>query len=283
MDTKIGLELRRARPTDWLAIESLRRRGHRSLSWFRFLEEPLANDLFILVERAGVLVGAFFAWCDELPVAWVRLAALDDAMDAGEWLDAVLPPVLDELRRRRVRKLAWMDRGGWAGSYLKTWGFKRLTDVMTLAKLDRALPDVGDLDICLRPASDADIPAVVMMDRAALAPPWWHSEATIRRRVAASPDFAVAEVAGAVVGYAEGELRLPAAHLNRIAVHPTHQGRGIGAFLLRDALRAFWRRGARQVTLNTQVDNHRSRRLYRRFGFEPTGDVVTAWELRIED
>jgi RimJ/RimL family protein N-acetyltransferase len=53
--------------------------------------------------------------------------------------------------------------------------------------------------------------------------------------------------------------------------------------LLRDALRAFWRRGARQVTLNTQVDNHRSRRLYRRFGFEPTGDVVTAWELRIED
>ena len=102
-------------------------------------------------------------------------------------------------------------------------------------------------------------------------------------RSAASAYFSVVEVGGAVMAYAEGELRPPVAHLNRIAVHPTHQGRGIGAFLLRDVLRAFWRRGARQVTLNTQADNRRSLRLYRRFGFQPTGDAVTVWEVQIEE
>jgi ribosomal-protein-alanine N-acetyltransferase len=283
MATGVSLEVRKARPADWLVVESLIHRGRRSLSWPRLWEESPDHDLFFLVEREGVLVGALFARYDESPVAWVRLAALDDALDAGEWLDAGLPPILDELCLRGVQKLAWMDHVGWAGPYLEACGFERLTAVVTLTKLDRALPTLGDLDGCLRPASAADVLAVVAVDRAALSPHWWHSETAVRRRAAASAYFVAAEVTGAVVAYAEGELRPPAAHLNRIAVHPIHQGRGIGAFLLRDALRAFWRRGARQVTLNTQVDNHRSRRLYRRFGFEPTGDVVTAWELRIED
>lgn len=234
-----------------------------------------------MVERKGIVVGALFAWPDEAPVAWVRLAVLDDALDAGEWLDLALPLVLDGLRRRGTQSLAWMDYGGWAGPYLEARDFILLTEVMTLVKFDRALPDISAVDARLRPASDADIPAVVAVDRAAFTPHWWHSEATMRRRAATSSHFVVAEVAGEVAGYAEGELRLPMAHLNRIAVHPAHQGRGIGALLLRDALRAFWRRGAEQVTLNTQSDNRYSWRLYRRFGFEPTGDVMRAWELQL--
>lgn len=278
----MSLEIRRAQPIDWLAVESLIHRGSRSLYWPRLWEESPSRDLFFVVERQGMLVGALFAWCDESPVAWVRLAALENALDTGKWLDAGLPPILDGLRLRGVRKLAWMDHGAWAGPYLEARGFERLTEVVTLTKRDRVLPVLGDVDGRLRPVSAADIPAVVAVDRAALSPHWWHSEATVRRRSAAAAYFAVVEVAGAVVAYAEGELRPPVAHLNRIAVHPTHQGRGIGAFLLRDAVRAFWQRGAGRVTLNTQADNQRSLRLYRRFGFEPTGDVVTVWELQIE-
>jgi ribosomal-protein-alanine N-acetyltransferase len=71
------------------------------------------------------------------------------------------------------------------------------------------------------------------------------------------------------------------AHLNRIAVHPAHQGRGVGALLLHDALRALWKLGAERVSLNTQTDNYYSQRLYRRFGFEPIGDSVTVWEREL--
>ena len=279
METSI--EIRRARPDDWLAIEALNQRACRTLPQLWWWDEHLIDDLFIIIEREGVVMGALYAWPDESPVAWARLAALDDTLDVGEWLNLVLPPVLDGLRWHGVHKLAWMDHEGWAGPYLKARGFKRLTEVMGLAKLDRDLPDTSAVDTHLRVASDADIPAMAAVDRAALIPHWWRSEATMRRRAAKSSYSAVAEVAGVVVGYTEGELRPPAAHLNRIAVHPAHQGHGIGASLLRNALRVFWRRGAERVTLNTQADNRYSQRLYRRFGFEPTGEHVTAWELQL--
>jgi GNAT superfamily N-acetyltransferase len=61
-----------------------------------------------------------------------------------------------------------------------------------------------------------------------------------------------------------------------------YQGQGIGAALLGDTLRALWRMRAEHVTLNTQSDNRYSQRLYRRFGFEMTGDYATVWELRLE-
>ena len=244
-------------------------------------EEHLADDLFIVIERDRAVAGVLFAWPDESPVAWVRLAALDDELDADQWLDLALPSVLDGLRRLGTQKLAWMDYDGWAEPYLEARGFKQLTHVITLAKFDRALPQANATDVYVRPAADADIPTVASVDRAAFTPHWWYSELTLLRRAAISSYFVVAEVADRVVGYAEGDLRLPVAHLNRIAVLPAYQSRNIGTLLLCDALRAFWKFGAKQISLNTQTDNQYSQRLYRRFEFEPTGDRVTVWELAL--
>ena len=277
----MSIKVRRACPDDLLAVEALNRRARRVLPQLWWWEEHLTDDLFIIVEQEGSVVGVLFAWPDESPVAWVRLATLDDALDIDEWLDLALPPVLDGLRRHGARKLAWMDYGGWAGPHLRARDFTPLVEVMTLVKLDRALPRADATPARVRPASDADIPAIVAVDRAAFTAHWWHSEATMRRRAATSSHFAVAQVAGEVVGYAAGKLCLPAAHLNRIAVQLAHQGHGIGALLLRDAIRDLWQQGAERITLNTQSDNRYSHRLYRRFGFEPTGDCVTTWELQL--
>jgi GNAT superfamily N-acetyltransferase len=275
------MEARRACSDDGSAIESLHQEARRALPPLWWWKECLVSDPFVVIEHEGIVVGALFAWPDESPVAWVRLAVLDNELDTDEWLALALPPVLDGLHRLGSQTLAWMDYGGWAGPSLKAYGFKRLTDVITLTKCDRVLPAVSPARAFLRPASESDIPAVAAADRAAFAPHWWHSGTTMRRRTTVSSHFAVAEVAGEVVGYAEGEVRLPVAHLNRIAVHPVCQGHGVGALLLGNALRAFWHRGAERVSLNTQVDNHYSQRLYDRFGFVPTGDCVAAWELQI--
>jgi ribosomal-protein-alanine N-acetyltransferase len=281
MKTGIKIKARKTRAGDWLAVGKLYHRAHRKLPQLWWWEEHLADDSFVVLERDRVVVGVLFAWPDESPVAWVRLAALDDELDADQWLDLALPPILDGLRRLGTQKLAWMDYDGWAEPYLKARGFKQLTQVITLAKFDRALPQTNATDVYVRPTADADIPAVAIVDRAAFTPHWWHSELTLLRRAAVSSHFVVAEVAGSVVGYAEGDLRLPVAHLNRIAVHPTYQGHNIGALLLSDALRAFWKLGAKQISLNTQTDNQYSQRLYRRFEFKPSGDRVTVWELAL--
>lgn len=277
----MNIEVRKACPDDRMALEALHQRAHRRLPRLWWWEEHLGDNLFVLVEQEGLLIGALFAWPDESHVAWVRLAALDNALDVGEWLDLALPIVVDRLRGRGTQKLAWMDYDGWAGPYLNMRGFRILTHVITLAKLDRTLPDAGVAGVRIRAVSDANIPAVVAVDRAAFTPQWWYSETTIRRRTAMASSFVIAEMEGEVVGYAEGELHLPGAHLNRIAVHPAHQGHGVGTLLLHDVLRAFWEHGAERVTLNTQSDNRYSQQLYRHFGFEPTGDVTTAWQLQL--
>jgi ribosomal protein S18 acetylase RimI-like enzyme len=61
-------------------------------------------------------------------------------------------------------------------------------------------------------------------------------------------------------------------HLDRIAVVPEQQGRGIGLEALGLAVDTMRQRGARRVGLSTQRTNWRSQRLYERFGFQRTPD-----------
>jgi N-acetylglutamate synthase-like GNAT family acetyltransferase len=276
------MKARKARSGDWMAVEALCNEARYKLPQMWQWQEYLTAEPFVVVECDGTVVGAIFAWPDESPVAWVRVAALNNTVGINEWLGATLPLVLAGLHHSGTTALAWIDYGGWAGPLLGKWDFKPLTDVVTMAKFDRQIPSTNATHVHLRLGFDADIPAVVAVDRAAFTPHWWHSEDTVRHRAAAAAHFAVAEAAGKVVGYAAGELRLPMAHLDRIAVHPAYHGCGIGATLLRDALHAFWRKGAEHVTLNTQSDNRGSQRLYRRFGFEMTGDYATVWELQLK-
>jgi ribosomal protein S18 acetylase RimI-like enzyme len=59
-------------------------------------------------------------------------------------------------------------------------------------------------------------------------------------------------------------------HLDRIAVAPRYQSRGIGRKTLQAAVVAMRQRGARRLGLSTQRTNVRSQRLYERFGFRRT-------------
>lgn len=275
------MNARRACPQDWVAIQTLYREARHLLPVLWWWEEHLDGDLFLVVEYQGVISGALLAWPDDSPVAWVRLAAVNGLVSVERWLTLTLPAILDDLRRRDVQALVWADYGGWAAPHLEARGFCPLTDIITMAKFDRALPRLEEAAVHIRPAAEADVPAVWAVDHEAFAPHWWHSQNTLRRRIAASPYFAVAEEGGEVIGYVEGERRRSAAHLNRIAVRPDRQGSGVGAALLRDALETFWKWDVGEVTLNTQTENQRAQRLYRRFGFETTGEWVSVWELKL--
>ena len=58
-------------------------------------------------------------------------------------------------------------------------------------------------------------------------------------------------------------------YVQRLAVHPDVQGRGVGAALLVDGLRWLHKRGAKRAYVNTQSDNDRAYALYQRVGFTP--------------
>ena len=265
---------------DWLAIKILVQSATQTMPCLWHWEDHLAAGEVVVAEQGDVLVGALLACSDDSPVAWVRLAVVDSGISTAQWLRCLLPRTLEALRRQNVSELAWMDYGGWVGPHLAQWGFDRLTDVVTLVKLDRDLPSVR-ANARVRAVRQEDIPRVAEIDRAAFPPTWWNSETTLHYRRTHSSHFAVAEVHGRVVGFAEGDVSMPTAHLNRLAVDPAHQSQGIGALLLNHMVLAFWRAGANEITLNTQRDNASSLRLYHGFGFEPEGAQVTVWRYAL--
>lgn len=64
----------------------------------------------------------------------------------------------------------------------------------------------------------------------------------------------------------------PAALLGPLAVHPDHQGKGIGGALIREGLRRIALRGYGSVILVGDP------RYYRRFGFQPGSRYGVRWE-----
>jgi ribosomal protein S18 acetylase RimI-like enzyme len=81
-----------------------------------------------------------------------------------------------------------------------------------------------------------------------------------RVRVAADDDRRV-------VGYAITGRSGEHGYLQRLAVDPDHQGRGLGRLLVLDALRWLRRHGVRSAAVNTQEHNNRALALYEQVGF----------------
>jgi ribosomal protein S18 acetylase RimI-like enzyme len=63
-------------------------------------------------------------------------------------------------------------------------------------------------------------------------------------------------------------------------VDPVCQGEGVGHAIVTDLMRQVRKRGYYRLTVNTQEDNERSYRLYRRLGFMLTGDRYPVLELK---
>jgi len=121
------------------------------------------------------------------------------------------------------------------------------------------------------------------VDAAAFDPFWRLDEAGLDDALKATPStrFRVATDDGTVIGYAVCGRAGSRGYVQRLAVDPGRQGRGLGAALLIDGLRWLSRRGAKSAVVNTQVGNERALHLYTALGFrlQPTGLAVLARRL----
>jgi diamine N-acetyltransferase len=90
--------------------------------------------------------------------------------------------------------------------------------------------------------------------------------------------FRIAESRGALVGYVKlgpntlpVETDGPSILLDQFYVATEHHGAGIARELMDWAIGEAGRRGAAELYLTVYIDNHRARRFYDRYGFEPVG------------
>ena len=119
-------------------------------------------------------------------------------------------------------------------------------------------------------ASDADLEAILEIDRVSFPAPWTRAMYEDERRhpdrsflgVWKSPD-------GAVAGYISFWVVADEVHINNVAVRPEARTRGIGRCLVEFAMRHGASRGAVTVLLDVRSANQAARRLYERLGFLP--------------
>jgi ribosomal protein S18 acetylase RimI-like enzyme len=110
---------------------------------------------------------------------------------------------------------------------------------------------------------------------------WRHSAEGLALGWRHSTSFDVAELNGSVVGfqYSSASDVQTAGHLVRLTVSPDAQRSGVGSTLLAAALRSYQQRNLREASLNTQLSNVASRRLYEKFGFRQAGYRWPVWQL----
>ena len=121
----------------------------------------------------------------------------------------------------------------------------------------------------LRKMEEADLPAVLAIERRAYPFPW--SEGIFRDCLRAGYACHVAEVAGGIIGYGVVSIAAGESHVLNLCMHPDRRRQGHGATMLHFLMEEARKRGARCMLLEVRASNSSAIRLYRKFGFNETG------------
>lgn len=147
------------------------------------------------------------------------------------------------------------------------------------------LPAVPPTDSTLRRGRRLDRAAILAVDRAAFEPFWHLDDAGLDDALAATPSARLrvaVDPSLRVVGYAITGRAGPRGYLQRLAVDPSHQRKGLGAALVLDGVRWLRRWGSHEVLVNTQLDNQPALDLYEHLGFRRQADGLAVLRRELD-
>jgi len=246
---------------------------HRHLDW-RGPLDWIIYPPYLVYEQRNNLLAALACPPDPPMVAWIRLFAVAENIPVERAWQSMWYEALEELRQFNEAKwVAALALWPWFAELLQKQDFNEDTRVVMLQwEGEVKLAEANPSDLTIRPMNLADIGEVHAVDELAFAPIWQNSRPSLELAYRQALIATVAEAQGRLVGYQISTATPMGGHLARLAVAPNFQGLGIGYTLIRDLLEQFRRRGARKVTVNTQKNNLASLSLYKRTGFQPTGE-----------
>ena len=121
----------------------------------------------------------------------------------------------------------------------------------------------------LMPMTAQDLDEVLRIEYSLYSHPW--SRANFVDSINSAYDCCVCRVGGELLAYFVVMMAVDEAHLLNISVSEKHQRAGVGARLLRAAMRAALKNGAKTLLLEVRVSNEKALSLYRHFGFRQIG------------
>jgi ribosomal protein S18 acetylase RimI-like enzyme len=252
---------------------------HRHLDW-RSPLDWIGYQPYIVAEREGCILAALACPPDPPEVAWIRLLAVANEITAEEAWEYLWPAAHEYLWGITI---AAIPLQGWFTQLLSAAQFEQTYQVMMLRwENQRRLQKVEPTNCTIRLMNYDDLEMVKELDTIAFGPIWRQSMDMLEMAFHQAAIATIAEDQDGMIGYQISTASSAGGHLARLAVHPRVQVQGVGSALVRDLLLQFARRGAQQVTVNTQMDNSASLALYKKAGFRPTGEVYPVYETCLD-
>lgn len=129
----------------------------------------------------------------------------------------------------------------------------------------------------------ADLPEVLRIERAAMAPDPWNEEQLLAEMHVGNGVSLVAEQGNQICGYAFFRTCAPESELLRLAVAPEQRRQGTASALLEQALRSFAEQNYETCFLEVRESNEKARRLYQKIGFLQVGMRKKYYSQPVED
>ncbi len=255
---------------------------HTHLDWY-------ATDEWLDYEAAPLrlawkddrLIGVMGASVPLNRSSWLRIVALHDDAPGERVITALWSALSRELLSRDVDVVALLVMNDWLADFLPIFAMQRAETIITLRRRAGDVPETPPLTLDIRAAEHEDYPEMTAVDQAAFAPPWQLSLADLRSAARTAAICTTARLGDSIIGYQLSTRHRETGHLARLAVLPQCQGQGVGGMLVGHMIRAFEGRGVNAVTVNTQLSNTQSQRVYTRYGFYRNGYDMPVWMTRL--
>jgi len=241
-------------------------------------EEP-----FILASSGETAVGTLGCPPDHPDAAWVRTFAAAEGTEVEHLWEILWAEGSSRLLDQNVEHVAALALENWFEQLVQNAGFKRTNTVIFYELgLESGTAVRYDSGYKLRSIRSADSETILNLDRLAFEPIWQISRDSLEVAIIQASSASLIEDGGEVLGYQITTSSPFGAHLARLAVLPSHQREGLGTLLVNDAVQSVQETGLGQLSVNTQENNHSSRKLYEKMGFMQTGKEFPVLELELQ-
>jgi ribosomal protein S18 acetylase RimI-like enzyme len=214
-------------------------------------------------------------------IAWVRLFVYAGRWSAENAWNMLWDTAKNEIARAGGAKVAVIAMQNWFPAILTASGFENRQNIVMLEWQYQPWASREAEGIRIRKMEEADLREVEIVDAASFPPLWQNPLETLRRAYAQSLIATVAENEHGIIGYQLSTGGRVRAHLARLAVHPSMQGRGISRALVGDLFARLNQFGIPSLSVNTQSDNAVSLSLYKKMGFLRTGEQYPVYTFDV--
>lgn len=253
---------------------------HRHLDWQGVLEW-IPEKPFLVLQKTDHILGLLTCPPDLEKIAWIRCFACNDLANLPLVWEALFNEVL-KTPQLSGSSLFSVGLNDWFADTLRASQFINFQDIVVLMWNQRMPSTKGmDQSVLIRPMENSDLKQVADLDQESFEMIWVNPLDKINLAFLQAEHASVAEYNGRIIGYELSTANHFSAHLARIAIHPDFQQKHIGSELIIEMFRYFYRKGIKQISVNTQSSNNASLALYKSLGFELTGERFPVFRYNI--